>query len=381
MEFRLFKYTFKGTWINKFMEEKVLVISLLLAVFTSFISTPSLSYINFKVVFSLFNLMLVVSAFEELKLMDKAAVIILNRCKNLRLVSFVMIALTFFSSMLVTNDVALITFVPLTLVISKKVNINPMEIIIFQTLASNIGSSLTPMGNPQNLFLFTYYKLTAVQFFKLMIPFVMLGALLLTVLNLKIQQGEFKLKLDYVTVKDKGQALLLGVLFLAIILSIFNLITYLLAFILTVVTVLFMNKSLFKKVDFFLLATFICFFIFIGNLSHIGFVHRGLGYLLNSSNKTFFTSIILSQVLSNVPTSILVANFSNSWKEVLLGVNIGGLGTLIASLASLISYKLFVNNEGSEISSSYLSKFTFYNVIALLLFTIINFILLHFNAI
>jgi Na+/H+ antiporter NhaD/arsenite permease-like protein len=119
--------------------------------------------------------MVVVSAFESLKVMDGAAVKILSKCSNLRLVGFVMLSLTFFSSMLVTNDVALITFVPLTLIISKKANIDPLHMIIFQTLAANIGSSLTPMGNPQNLFLFSLYKLSGVQFFRVMIPFVVLG--------------------------------------------------------------------------------------------------------------------------------------------------------------------------------------------------------------
>lgn len=313
--------------------------------------------------------------------MDRAAVAILNRCKNLRLVSIVIIALTFLSSMFITNDVALISFVPLTLIISKKVNFNPINIIIFQTLAANIGSSLTPMGNPQNLFLFTYYKLTAMQFFRVMIPFVILGALWLLALNLKISKSDFKLKLDDISIKDKGQAFLFIVLFIVIILSIFNLISYMLAFILTISAALFMNKGLFKKVDFFLLLTFVCFFIFIGNLSHIELVNKYLGYLLNSSSKCFFTSIVLSQFISNVPASILVANFTDNWKEVLLGVNIGGMGTLIASLASLISYKFYINDFGSEKSSNYLVKFTFYNAISLVLFIVINFILLHFRII
>jgi len=306
---------------------------------------------------------------------------ILGKCNNLRLVSFVMILLTFLSSMLLTNDVALLTFVPLTLIISKKVDINPMEIVIFQTLAANIGSSLTPMGNPQNLFLFTHYGITGVEFFKVMTPFVILGGLWLLVLNLKVTKKRFKVELKPVAIKSKKQAILFGILFVVIIFSIFNIVNYIFAFILTVVMVLVLNKSLLKKVDFFLLVTFMCFFIFVGNLSHIQLVNEYLSHLLNSSNKIFFTSIISSQFLSNVPAAILISNFTSSWKEILLGVNIGGMGTLIASLASVISYKLYVNETGIENSSRYLIKFTLYNVLGLIIFIVVNFLLLYLNLI
>ncbi|MDP4088664.1 MAG: SLC13 family permease, partial [Bacillota bacterium] len=285
------------------------------------------------------------------------------------------------SSMLVTNDVALITFVPLTLVISRKIDINPAYIIVLQTLAANIGSSLTPMGNPQNLFLFTFYRLSAGQFFRVMLPFVLLGALWLAVLNLVVPRKGFELQLNNVEIKDKRKALLFAALFAVIILSIFNVISYILAFILTITAALVAERKLLVKVDFFLLATFVCFFIFIGNLSHIQLVNRYLHYLLSSGNKSFFTSITLSQFISNVPASILTAGFTSCWKEILLGVNIGGMGTLIASLASLISYKLYVNDLGAENSSKYILKFTLYNVVSLLLFTAMNFVLLNLSLI
>lgn len=381
MELPLVKKILKTTWIKVLLKEKVFTISLMLAIATSLVTMPKISYINFNVILCLFNLMLVVSAFEELKLMDKAAITILNKCTNLRYISLIMIALTFVSSMLVTNDVALITFIPLTLIISRKLNVDPLEIIIMQTLAANIGSSLTPMGNPQNLFLFTFYKISAAQFFKIMIPFVFMGALWLIILNLKVSKKVFNLQLDDISITDKRQALLFGVLFLVIILSIFNIVDYKLAFGLTLAVALRTNKKLFKRVDFFLLVTFICFFIFVGNISHFEIVNSYLHNILSTENKTFFTSIALSQFISNVPASILVANFTDNWKQVLLGVNIGGMGTLIASLASVISYKLYVNSEQAKRPSHYMTKFTLYNILGLIIFTVIIFILLNNNLI
>jgi Na+/H+ antiporter NhaD/arsenite permease-like protein len=145
-------------------KDLVLTISLSLAILSCFIHPPKWAYINFKVLVSLFNLMLAIKAFEDLKLLDKFAVTILNKCSDSRMLSAILILLCFFTSMFVTNDVALITFVPLTLIISNKTQLNMMEIIILQTIAANIGSSLTPMGNPQNLFIFSYYEIKPLQF-------------------------------------------------------------------------------------------------------------------------------------------------------------------------------------------------------------------------
>jgi len=152
--------------VNIFKKQLILTIAGILAIITSFFSFPKIEYIDFKVLFTLFNLMLIVSAFKHLKILDKMAVGLLTKFDSSKKISFILIYLTFFSSMLITNDVALITFVPLTLIISKRAKINPIKLIIFQTLAANIGSGLTPMGNPQNLFIFSYYNLTAIEFFR-----------------------------------------------------------------------------------------------------------------------------------------------------------------------------------------------------------------------
>lgn len=177
---------FKSLIFKIFRRDIVFTISLVLALLSCFLYAPKLQYIDFKVLASLFNLMIVVKAFETLKLLDKFAVSILNKCGNSRRISFVLIMLCFFSSMLITNDVALLTFVPLALIIGKKSDIPMAKTIIFQTLAANIGSSLTPMGNPQNLFIFSHYGLTAAQFFSTVILFVVSGGVWLYLLNKRI---------------------------------------------------------------------------------------------------------------------------------------------------------------------------------------------------
>ena len=364
-------------FMEKLKNEKVFSISLLLAISTCFFIKPQISYINFKVLVLLFNLMIIISAFENLKVMDKIALGILSKCKNTRTVSLVFVIVTFFTSMLVTNDVALLTFVPLSIFTFKKIKIDPMKTIIIQTLAANIGSSLTPMGNPQNLFLFTQYNLNALQFFSVTVPFVGLGMIWLLLLNGRVLKKEIKLSLKTVHIEDKKRAIIYFVLFLLIVLSVFGLVDYKYTFLATGLCIVFMDKYLIKEVDYFLLATFICFFIFIGNISNIEFIREYLKHFLLKPNMPYISSILLSQIVSNVPCSILVSGFTDNWREVLLGVNIGGMGTLIASLASLISYKIYMN-ENEEKNKVYLGKFNLYNFVSLFIFSFISYLYINY---
>lgn len=364
--------------LSIFKGEVVFTLAATLAIITSFFSFPKVEYIDFKVLLTLFNLMIIVSTFKHIKIFDKIAITLLTKFDNSKKISLVLIYLTFFSSMLITNDVALITFVPLTLIISKRANLNVMKLVIFQTIAANIGSGLTPMGNPQNLFIFSYYNLTALEFFKIMLPFTLLGAIWLFILNCTEKNKKLQFDLENIIIENKLQVLIFSALFIFIILSVFNIINYKLAFIITLSAVFLLNKNLLLKVDYILLLTFVCFFIFIGNLSNLPFIeHYTKGFLQNKTT-TYFTSIILSQIISNVPCSILLANFTANWRELLLGVNIGGLGTLIASLASVISYKLYINESPYEAKSKYLNYFTFYNLISLLIFTLVNYFIFIF---
>jgi Na+/H+ antiporter NhaD and related arsenite permeases len=361
--------------INFFKKDVILTVSLVLALASCLIARPRISYIDFKVLVCLFNLMIVVKAFENIKILDKFAVDILNKCTDSRKVSFVIILLSFFTSMLITNDIALISLVPVTLIIGRKSGIDMTTTIILQTLAANIGSSLTPMGNPQNLYIFSHYNLTAGQFLIPVSVFTLLGFVWLYFLNYNNHNIKLNVGLDIVRIKDGTKALVWSVLFLFIILSVFGIINYKAALIITIIVMVVIDKKLFLKVDYSLLLTFVCFFIFIGNVSSINTVKAFISKSLDGAVPTYFSSIILSQFISNVPCSVLLSGFTTHWRELLLGVDIGGMGTIIASLASIISYKLYIKGH-MEDGKKYLIKFSVYNFISLVLFTVINYFII-----
>lgn len=355
----------KSSFIEFLKKECVLVIAVTLAILSSFISIPKMSYIDFNVLILLFNLMVVVAAFKELKVLDSIAIGLLKRCNTYTSISLALVFITFISSMIVTNDVALITFVPLSIVIVRKANINVLKIVIFQTLAANLGSSFTPMGNPQNLFIYSFYNLSPIDFFKITLPIVVLAVLFLVLLVFKDKKMNLSLDLEDVKIDNKRDVYLFGGLFLIILLSVFHVIDYKVTFLITIVMVLILNKKLFSQVDYSLLITFIGFFIFVGNISTMDVVKNFMEGILNSPKSTFLASVLSSQVISNVPATMLLSGFTDHFKELLLGVNIGGMGTLIASLASVISYKIYASEFGND---NYMKSFTFYNILGLIIF-------------
>ena len=355
----------KSSFIEFLKKECVLVIAVTLAILSSFISIPKLSYIDFNVLILLFNLMVVVAAFKELKVLDSIAIGLLKKCNTYTSISLALVFITFISSMIVTNDVALITFVPLSIVIARKANINVLKIVVFQTLAANLGSSFTPMGNPQNLFIYSFYNLSPIDFFKITLPIVVLAVLFLVLLVFKDKKMNLSLDLEDVKIDNKRDVYLFGGLFLIILLSVFHVIDYKVTFLITIVMVLILNKKLFSQVDYSLLITFIGFFIFVGNISTMDVVKNFMEGILNSPKSTFLASVLSSQVISNVPATMLLSGFTDHFKELLLGVNIGGMGTLIASLASVISYKIYASEFGND---NYMKSFTFYNILGLIIF-------------
>ena len=354
-------------WIKK---EIVLVIASCLALLSSFFTGLHTSHIDFNVLMLLFNLMIVVAAFKKLNVLDKISTLILSRCQNTKQLTLGLMLLTFFMAMIITNDVALITFVPLALILVKSTHLDAIKLIVLLTLAANLGSSLTPIGNPQNLYLYSYYHLSPSEFLKITFPLGLMSFALLLVSVLRDKKEPLQAELSCTNIEQPTKVLAYSFLLGIILMSVFHLIKVEWTFILTLLFVLISDRSLFKKVDYALLITFIAFFVFIGNISSIPALTHWMQAMLQTEPKTYLAGILSSQIISNVPAAILLSTFTPYAKLLLIGVNIGGLGTLIASLASVISYKLFAQTYPNQ-TAKYLKVFTLYNVSLLFILTLL----------
>jgi Na+/H+ antiporter NhaD/arsenite permease-like protein len=351
--------------------EIVMMIACSLAIISIIFFSPSIQTIyesiDFKVLALLFSLMGIIAIFRSYNVLDYCGAWLLRFCKTERDVVFCLVYIVFFFSMLVTNDVGLLTFVPIALIICKQANINPIKVIILQTIAANLGSSVTPMGNPQNLYLFSYFNFSTFDFFKITILLGVISFILLFISILIVTKKQpVKTNNQRVMVKFDLPLILFFIDLIIILLSVFRLLDYKIGLVCTLFLLLIFSPKTIKKIDYSLLITFIGFFIFIGVISQVPQIRNFISQFVNSPELTYFTGILSSQIISNVPAAILLSGFTEYGSDLLLAVNIGGLGTLIASLASVISYKLF-SKENPEDTGKYMFQFTIWNVSYLIL--------------
>ena len=351
----------------------VLIIALVLAAVSSIFHTPDVNCIDYDVLAILFSLMMVVAGLKSIQFLDWLAMELLRPCGNFRSVTVVLTGLTFVSSMFVTNDVALITFVPLALIIGKAVQRDMVRPIVLMTLAANLGSMLTPQGNPQNLFLFNHFAYQPASFFWVMGVPTLCSMIYIGILLWRSQR--VAVNFDLGTMPHPGHFLTAVYLFLlaANVAAVLHYIDKWPVICVTVAVCVGLNWHLFWRVDYGLLLTFVGFFIFIGNIQHTDFVIYLKNSLLGTMTGTYVAGLISSQFISNVPAAMLLAGLTNQADALLVGVNVGGLGTLIASMASVISYKFFTQEYPSQ-SFGYLKAFTMYNVVGLIFIGICSYL-------
>jgi len=329
-------------------QETVFFIAAVATAVTCLFRLSGIEAIDWKVIAALFNLMLVSLALEEYKLLDLIAVKALVRFGCTKKITAAMIATTALIAMLVTNDVALITVVPLTIVMAKRAAFNPYEMIILETAAANIGSSLTPFGNPQNLYLYEFYKIPTGEFLSITFLFFAAGMVLLYIINLFHHNKKLHFEAEDIKIADKKKVGIYLILLILILLSIIRLIDYRIVTSIVLLLFVLLDRKLILRVDYFLLGTFVLFFLFVNNVTHMEYIIRTAAGLLTSPVKVLITSALLSQGISNVPAAILLSAFTRHKEALLLGVSIGGMGTMVASLANLISYKLYCKEYNSD---------------------------------
>ena len=357
------------TNIKEFIKkEYVLCIAALCAAATMFAVPPSAAYwhyIDFRVLCLLLCLMAVVAGFKSVGAFQWLTWQLLRRIRRGRILGVTLVMLPFFSSMLVTNDVALLIFIPFTLELLAQLGFKKamIPIIVLQTVAANLGSMATPVGNPQNLFLYAAYNLSAGDFFSVVLPltavsFLCIAAAAFPVLPKELSRQELKEE----EISSVRNLLIYVALFALCLLTVFRIVPYPVTTAIIVVVLFLLNKSLLKQIDYMLLLTFVCFFVVSENLGQVDFVRNFLQNLLNQN--TLLTSVGASQIISNVPAAVLLSGFTDQWRELLAGVNIGGLGTPIASLASLITLKLYMRWPGAE-TVRFLGIFTVANLVGL----------------
>ncbi len=354
--------------------EPVLSIAALLALASFLLNPPTngtasfaqyASFIDARVLSLLFCLMVCVAGLQKAGIFTALALRMLEGRRTVRFASVMLVAISFFASMFVTNDVALITFVPFAvmLLVAAGEGRRLALVVVLQTVAANLGSMMTPFGNPQNLFLYSHYGLGLAEFAGVMAPFAIASCVGLAAWAAcaPAHPMEVSLPLDRAPVDGK-LAFAFGVLFAISLAAVVRLVPVWACLVIVALCGLVLARDSVLGIDWGLLATFVCFFLFVGNVGAVPMVRGALEDLMSAS--PFAVSLLASQVISNVPAAVLLAPFTDSWQGLLLGVDIGGLGTPIVSLASLISLRLYAHAPQADMRR-FMKLFFLVNVVFL----------------
>lgn len=355
----------------------VLITSTIVAFISLFIWKFNYKVIDFNVLITLLSLMLIIEFLTQLKFIEYLSEMILKICKTKRHVAQAVTIITFIVSMFVTNDVGIIVMVPIFLNISKTYFDTKSTVIILTLIitSANLGSGFFVIGNPQNIFLYNFYSLDLISFSKITIEFSIISLLLLLLSTNFINNGKIYLENRNESLKSRRHvfinlALLISVVFFAKSLHFLLFIVVLIGIYITLY-----KREIFSRIDYGLLWTFICFFIIIGAIKSNYFVYHLIKSNMNSKINVYISAISISQLFSNVPTAILLSAFTKYKEALILGVNIGGLGTLIASMANLIGYRL-IKKDDERVSKVFLKYFYIINLTFLLILVPIVYIII-----
>ena len=353
--------------ILKYFRREVVLTVALIAALASFLLVPpgahTLAGIDTTTLLMLFSLMAIVAGFRHVGAFDKLAGIVTSHIRSLRGLAMALTTACFLLAMVATNDVALITLVPFTLLLMKGAAIKHLTLaVVLETIAANLGSMVTPIGNPQNLYLYASGKLDAMAFPVLTWSYAVLAFALLMICCLLIPKVPVQ-SAEAAEVKLPARKLALyAALTVVALLALMKVIPAWLLALVVAVAVFAVDRHVLRQVDYTLLATFVCFFVFVASVKAYAPVSAWLEGLMAGS--PLLTSLLVSQVISNVPACLLLSPFTANVPALMLGVNIGGLGTLVASLASLISFRLYGTAEGAK-KGLFMGVFTVLNVLFL----------------
>lgn len=359
---------------NFIKSEVVLTVATVLAVITMFfvpIDKEYLSYFDYNTLICLFCMLAVVAGLKSTNVFELISRKLIGLFHTRRAVIYTLVFGTFFFDMIVANDMSLITFLPLTYIVlhSTKNDKYLAFTFIMQTIAANMGGMITPYGNPQNLYLYSYYNIETTEFFSILFAQVITVAILLWICCAFVPNENLKLRKSSKIIISKKTLIVYAILFVLVILSVFRVVPYLLTLAIVLITIFIMDRKRFKQVDYALISTFCVFFVFSGNMARIPQIKTFISEIVVKN--TLLAGIISCQFISNVPTAIFLSKFTQNYRDLLISVNIGSLGILISSLASLITLKEFLKHQPKNFFK-YLGMFTVFNTMFLIVLLLVT---------
>ncbi|WP_127849001.1 SLC13 family permease [Lacticaseibacillus hulanensis] len=353
------------TVVKTIVKDRVFQIAAIIAVLSLFLARPRIADINFTTLWSLLGMMTVIQIFEYLHVLDFIAYRMTAGAHTARQLTWFFVMLSFVAAMFLTNDMAVLTFMPLYLRVAKKLHLPEIVPATAIAMAANLGSFMTPFGNSHNIFLMSKFKISLLDFGMWVLPLALISVIFLGALMFFIKPKE----VPVVPVQDLRINMRLTtitcIVAVLVFLSIFGLLPPWLAALIALVYAALLDRKILLHVDYGIVFTFVAFFIIVSDIQQVPAVAAILIALEHSPSSVYFTSIATSQIMSNVPATVLVAQFTNHIPALFYGTNIGGMGTMIASLCNLLAFKQFGVHASKEARSKFFVPFTAFNFLGL----------------
>ena len=361
--------------LKRISRDKTFLVTLVLAILALSLGTVHLRDIDLKTLLALFSLMVTIAIYEKLHLLRYIANIIIEKCQSVRAIAMVVLLFSFLGAMLFTNDVAILTLIPIVFNIRKQVKLPTIGVVSLMTVYANLGSAMTPFGNPQNLYLVSYFHLDILAFLKLSLPIGLISLATLFIILFGFSKAKIgAVKTPHIDVKFK-QVVVLGVTTFVVLFGVLSVISIWFALVASLACAFWIKGEIVAEVDYGIILTFINFFIIVGAVSRIPSIHDVLSTYMVHNSSVFVTSVGMSQVISNVPAAVLLSKFTTRVGPLYIGVTVGGLGTFIASLANLLAFRQYQAFSHDGTVKKFVRQFTLINVVYLAIFFGIGFVL------
>lgn len=363
------------TVLKNIAKDRILQFTVLVTIISLFFARPRLEDINFHTLFSVAAMLTIIQIYAYLHVLDVLAYKLTSIADNTRKLNILFTLLAIIAGMFLGNDITALTLIPLYLNIAKKYKLPQILPVTLIGMGANIGAALTPWGNPHNIFLVSRYDVNAVTFFSWSIPYLVASMIILGIVFFFIPKETIPVQKAQSIKISWRPTLITTAVFIFFFFGVFRVVPIVIPMIVSIVLALLINPRIMLKIDYALLLTFTGFFIFISDIQQIPAIVGIIHMWVNSENSTYLTSIISSQVMSNVPSTILVGKFTNYAEALFLGSNIGGFGSAIGSMANMLVLKTF-NQHGSVNKSKFFKEWTLMQFAGLIILTIVGWLLL-----
>lgn len=363
------------TVLKKIFSDKILQITVVVTVISLFFARPRLADINLHTIFSVAAMLIIIQIYAYLHVLDVLAYKLTSIADDMRKLNILFTLLAIISGMFLGNDITALTLIPLYLNIAKRCDLPQILPVTLIGMGANIGAAFTPWGNPHNIFLVSKYSVTALEFFSWSLPYLLAAVVITFIIFHFIPQKKIPVQdIKQINISVRPTVITTAV-FALFFLGVFKVINVAIPMIVAAVLALIINPRILLKIDYALLLTFTCFFIFISDIQQIPMIVTLIHTMVNSETSTYFTSIISSQIISNVPATILVGKFTTFAKALFLGSNIGGFGSPIGSMANMLVLKTFTQNATVS-RSEFFKKWLLMQYAGLIILTLIGWALI-----